>query len=134
MPKTSYPDSYAGIFWWWYETEKCTRLTWRPALNNKCPFVWAFWAQKACFAKSWSNLCVWFSPKRNFLKKVAFWAKANNSLRMRKPYGAEEVHKTKSPMRVCNYPFALPSITKLPLINVLSFHAWSSLSRLSSQT
>ena len=64
-----------------------------------------------------------FSPKRNFLQKVAFWAKANNTLRTCKPYGAEEVHKTKSLMRVCNYLLALPSITKLPLIKVLNSHA-----------
>ena len=68
-----------------------------------------------------------FEPKKHVLQKAgatcAFWAKANNMLRTRKPYGAEEVHKIKSPVRVCNYLLALPSITKLPLIKVLSSHA-----------
>ena len=77
-----------------------------------------------------------FEPKKHVLQKAgatcAYWAKANNALRTRKPYRVEKVHKTKSPMRVCNYPLALPSIAKLPLIKVLSSHAWSSLSILSS--
>ena len=78
-----------------------------------------------------------FEPKKHVLQKAGatcafgsaqnatFWKKWRFGLRLitRKPYGAEEVHKTKSPMRVCNYPLALPSITKLPLIKVLSSHA-----------
>ena len=45
----------------------------------KCPFVSTFWTRKAHFEESWSGKPIWFNIKRNFLEKVAFWAKAENA-------------------------------------------------------
>ena len=45
----------------------------------KYPFVSTFWTRKARFEESWSGKPIWFSIKRNFLEKIAFWAKAENA-------------------------------------------------------
>ena len=39
--------------------------------------------------------CVWLSPKRNFLKKVAFWAQAKFTSKTRFHLWTSEVHKWK---------------------------------------
>ena len=49
--------------------------------GSKCPFVSMFWTQNARFEESWSGSLVWFSIKRYFLEKVAFWPR----LRTHKP-------------------------------------------------
>ena len=50
--------------------------------------------------------CVWLSPKRNFLKKVAFWAQAKYTSKMRFIYG---------PLR---------SINENALLGVLDYYHW----------
>ena len=97
----------------------------------KCAFVSAFRSWNARLCKSWSNLCIWFSPNHNFLEKVAFWAKAKNALRTCKIYGALEVHKAKSPcafqlfvglfLQLPNYPeIKSPQFSRLSLIPLIS--------------
>ena len=99
----------------------------QPHRPYKCPFVSAFRSWNTRFEESSTWKCVWFSPKRNFLEKVAFWAKADNELRMCKTYGALEVHKQKVQCAFCSIRWALPSITKLPLIKIPQFSCLSEL-------
>ena len=54
-----------------------------------------FEAQNAHKSKKWRKKCVWLSPKRNFLKKVMFWAQAKRESKTRIIYGPQEVHKSK---------------------------------------
>ena len=54
------------------------------------------------------------SIKRNFLEKIAFYICEENA---HLSYGALEVHKQKAYARFGAIRWALPKITKLPLIN-----------------
>ena len=68
------------------------------------------------------------APKSwNKWEKVAFWAKADNALRTRKTSEALEVHKQKVQCAFCSIRWALPSITKLPLIKIPQFSRLSEL-------
>ena len=74
---------------------------------KKAPLESAFGsAQNAIF---WKKLC--FGPR----------------LRTRKTYGAMEVHKQKVQCAFCSICWALPSITKLPLIKSSQFSCLSEL-------
>ena len=62
-------------------------------------------------------------------QNVIFWKKLRFGprLRTRKTYGALEVHKQKVQCAFCSIRWALPSITKLPLIKSSQFSRLSEL-------
>ena len=73
----------------------CVKLSWKLELLSYVHTLHSlsvclselFEAQKVHKLKSWQYFCVWLSPKRNFLKKVAFWAQAKPSSKTRFIYG-----------------------------------------------
>ena len=76
------------------------------------------------FSSNWSWKCVWFSTKRNFLRKVAFWAKVENAQNLM------ELWRSINQKVQCafqKYPLLIPSITKLPLIKSPQFSRLSEL-------
>ena len=79
--------------------------------NTKCPFVSTFWAQKSCFEKSQSLICVWFSTKRNFLEKIKFYICEETLISLN---GAQSSILQKAPCVFESIRWTHRAITKLP--------------------
>ena len=75
--------------------------------------------QNAHKSKNLRKKCVWLSPKRNFLKKVAFWTQAKTKSKTHIIYGSQEVYKSKRACAFCLYYCWVLAITKMPL-NIIS--------------
>ena len=60
--------------------------------------------------------CVWLSPKRNFLKKVAFWAQAKHTSKTRFIYGPLRSINENALLRVFGLLLLVCAFTKMSLI------------------
>ena len=61
--------------------------------------------------------CVWLSPKRNFLKKVAFWTQAKLKSKTRFIYGPQRSINENAQQRVLWFVTVGKAFTQIPLIS-----------------